>query len=335
MRSPSLRDLPAPRAGLHGWPWTVESPQLPDALPDGTPWPRISIVIASLNQPAFIEKMLRSALLQGYPDVELILEDGGSRDETLAIIRRYEPWITYWISEPDRGQSHAFNKGFAHATGSLVNIFDTDDYFTPGAFGAIGAFHARQPECLIACDVIRTWEGTMQNEVYFPENIDLRGYVQWWKTYHHGQPGLFYPRALLDVVGPIDEDLHYLMDYEWTLRFLAHTPMVAIGVPAAVIYHNAACKSIKEAHNFILDLARVSAKQYVTFPELEAEGNRHMSAALMGTGMGRLSRGHTDGWRFVREALATHAGWALYSVFPGWFLRRWRAFRRTNVSIVT
>jgi len=82
-------------------------------MPDGSPWPTISLVTPSFNQAPFIEETLRSVLLQGYPRLELVVIDGGSQDGTVEILRKYQPWLTYWVSEPDHGQAHAINKGLA------------------------------------------------------------------------------------------------------------------------------------------------------------------------------------------------------------------------------
>src|SRR5689334_6100335 len=119
MRCPRLTGLPPPPPGRTDWPWTVETPQLPALRPDGSAWPRISIVTPSYNQGQFIEETIRSVLLQGYPDLEYIVIDGGSSDDSPAIIAKYAPWLTHWVSEPDRGQAHAINKGLVHATGVI------------------------------------------------------------------------------------------------------------------------------------------------------------------------------------------------------------------------
>src|SRR5262245_23266161 len=99
--------LPPPPPSKTGWPWTEESPPLPETMPDGSPWPRLSIVTPSYNQGQFIEATIRSVLLQGYPNLEYVVIDGASTDNSVGIIKQYEKWLTYWVSEPDSGQSCA------------------------------------------------------------------------------------------------------------------------------------------------------------------------------------------------------------------------------------
>jgi len=97
------------------------------------------LITPSFNQGADIEETIRSVLLQGYPNLEYIIIDGGSSDETVDIIKKYAPWITYWVSEPDQGQSDAINKGLARATGEWVNWLNSDDFLLPGALSALVA----------------------------------------------------------------------------------------------------------------------------------------------------------------------------------------------------
>lgn len=129
----TLPDLPPPPPGKTGWPWTEQTEPLPEQMSDGSEWPRISIVTPSYNQGQFIEETIRSVLLQGYPHLEYIIIDGGSTDKTVEIIKKYEQYLAHWVSESDRGQSHALNKGFCKATGDLVGWQNSDDYYYPEA----------------------------------------------------------------------------------------------------------------------------------------------------------------------------------------------------------
>src|SRR6516162_5188478 len=146
MRCPTLAELPAPPAGKSGWPWTIESAQLPDAMPDGRAWPRISIVTPSYNQGQFIEETIRSVLLQGYPNLEYIVMDGGSKDNTLRVLRKYEHAIHFWTSAPDKGQAEAINKGFARANGEILAWLNSDDVYEMGVFAQVAKFFQQQPD---------------------------------------------------------------------------------------------------------------------------------------------------------------------------------------------
>jgi len=128
-----LDQLPPSEENRSEWPYTIESKSLPDRNPDGSTWPRITIVTPSYNQGEFIEETIRSVLLQNYPNLEYIIIDGGSTDHTLDIIKKYEPWIDYWISEPDHGQSDAINKGFSKSTGIYGNWINSDDLLAKDA----------------------------------------------------------------------------------------------------------------------------------------------------------------------------------------------------------
>ncbi|HWI19565.1 MAG TPA: glycosyltransferase [Vicinamibacterales bacterium] len=323
MRCPGLDALPPPPAGRSGWPWTEQTAALPPATRDGNPWPRISMVVASLNHSAFIEEMLRSALLQGYPDLELIVIDGGSGAATLDVIKKYSPWLTYWVSEPDRGQSHAINKGMARVTGTIFNHFDTDDYLLPGALKTVAEWHAQHPDKIIAGDVVRTVEGDTRRELHRPIPHSLHAYAQWWDTEHHGGPGMFFPAAHLPAVGPVDESLHFLMDYEYTLRFLRVTSVVVPGAALAVIRHHDACKSVKDGDEFVWECVRIVRPYQAEFPDIAPRANREGAGVLFGFGVRRLLFGQGDAWRFIKEGMRIHPLWAIYWLVPGWFLRKW------------
>lgn len=144
MRRSTLKELPPPPSGRYGWPWTEENPRLPDTMPNGSSWPRVSIVTPSYNQAHFLEETIRSVLLQGYPNLEYIIMDGGSTDGSVDIIHKYEPWLAYWFSGKDQGQSHAINKGWAHSTGDYMAWLNSDDVYLPkSVVRAVNALQAK------------------------------------------------------------------------------------------------------------------------------------------------------------------------------------------------
>jgi glycosyltransferase involved in cell wall biosynthesis len=221
MRCPTLSELPPPPAGRAGWPWTEESPQLPDTMPDGRPWPRVSIVTPSYNQAQFIEETIRSVLLQGYPDLEYIIIDGGSTDGSAEIIRKYAPWLAYWVSEPDRGQSHAINKGWSVATGDWLGWLNADDIYLPGVLHRISMLLADDaPVDLVYGDVQYVDNTGKLRDINIKSEFSLRDMIMRGGLIH--TPAVFWRRSLNDVAGPLDENQHYAMDNDFWLRVAPH-----------------------------------------------------------------------------------------------------------------
>jgi hypothetical protein len=216
-RATSLADLPAPPAGKRGWPWTEESATV---RAGAAPPPSISVVVPSYQQGAFLEETLRSVLLQGYPALELLVMDGGSTDETVAVIKKYEPWIAGWVSEKDGGQSAAINKGWRRARGDLVTWLNSDDLLLPGwAEAASAAFVADPALDLVYCDVNIVDQDSRFQSLYegtpaVPEPI----LVQWRTPF--AQQGFLVRRAVVEAGGYVDESLHFAMDTELWLRLI-------------------------------------------------------------------------------------------------------------------
>src|ERR1044071_6569232 len=112
---------------------------------------KLSIITPSFNQGRYLEETILSVLNQGYQPLEYIVIDGGSTDESVSIIRRYEHHLAYWVSEKDRGQVHAINKGLEKATGDIFAFLNSDDLYLPGAFRAVMEHFREKPDCEWLC----------------------------------------------------------------------------------------------------------------------------------------------------------------------------------------
>ncbi len=225
MRSPTLADLPPPSPGKTGWPWTVETPPLPDAQPDGTPWPRISIVTPSYNQGQFIEETIRSVLLQGYPDVEYIIMDGGSTDDSVRIIEKYAPWLAHWQSRRDKGQADAINKGLFRSSGLWFQNINSDDVLLPGALGVVGRARAG---CDLCCGSVIEFSDdhtyTVANAGIDPASLLRRMWRSDEASWH--QPGVFMKRAAMIKLGGYEPGLHYTFDLHLPCRYVERYPTI-------------------------------------------------------------------------------------------------------------
>lgn len=227
MRCPKLLELPPPPLGKTGWPWTVESPQLPDRMPDDRPWPRISIITPSYNQGQFIEETIRSVLLQGYPDLEYIIMDGGSTDETVETIQKYQTWFTHYESGPDGGQAAALNKGFSLASGALRNWLNSDDTLAPSALACIGRLVRLRPDADIVCGT-RLVRKTDESELIV-DPVWQTG----WRSYLLGsgilpQEAAYFSQTVHTAVGPLNESSSYIFDVIFFAAALQHSRRIVL-----------------------------------------------------------------------------------------------------------
>ena len=261
MRCPTLSELPTPPGGKKGWPWTEESLQLPEAMPDSSPWPKVSIVTPSFNQARFIEETIRSALLQGYPNLEYIVVDGGSSDGSIDIIRKYEPWLTYWVSEPDKGQADAINKGFDRCTGEILAWLNSDDIYASNAMACVVRYFAEHSQRNIiygeawyidenGCRLrpIRYVKETIQKKCILNANVIA-------------QPAAFWRRNLWLAIGKLDTHLTWGLDWEFFIRAYLHTELNYVPEFLASCRLHKAMKSLMTVEARHAELARIS-RQY-------------------------------------------------------------------------
>ncbi len=213
------------------WPWRMERSLTRDSNADIVVYPKITVVTPNYNYGNYLEETIRSVLLQDYPNLEYIIIDGGSTDNSLEIIKRYEPWLTYWESEPDRGQTHAINKGLAKATGEVFNWINSDDILMPGALFAI-AQGIQDSDAFVG--VVNNFDLAGRSEKVIPQNITAKGLLTRFNTtdkpnpqdtvYH--QPGLWFRTEYLREIGYLNEELNLQFDFDRVVRYLYHHPIV-------------------------------------------------------------------------------------------------------------
>jgi glycosyltransferase involved in cell wall biosynthesis len=175
--------------------------------------PLVSIVTPSFNQAQFLEKTILSVLSQDYPRVEYIVVDGGSTDGSVDVIKRFGDQLAYWISEPDRGQSDALNKGFTRSSGAIMGWLNSDDLYAPGAVSSAVHALAHHPSAGLAygqCNVIDESGRFIRHLPAGP--FDLANTLR--AVPSIPQPAAFWRRSAWEIGGPLRTDYHFCMDLE-------------------------------------------------------------------------------------------------------------------------
>jgi glycosyltransferase involved in cell wall biosynthesis len=178
--------------------------------------PTLSVITPSLNQGRFIERSIQSVLLQGIPDLEYVICDGGSVDETVRVLKDYGNRLQ-WISEPDRGQAHSVNKGISQTKGEIICWINSDDVYYPGALQAVQKVFRDNPTTLAVygqADHIDARDNVVQ-----PYPTEPWNYHRLMDVCFLCQPAVFFRRVLIQKLGALDETLQYCMDYELWLRY--------------------------------------------------------------------------------------------------------------------
>jgi glycosyltransferase involved in cell wall biosynthesis len=279
---PILKNLPLPPTDKTGWPWTEESNLLPERMPNGLEWPRISIVTPSYNQGQFIEETIRSVFLQGYPNLEYIVIDGGSNDNTKHILEKYSSCFSYWHSKPDKGQSNAINLGFSQANGEILAWLNSDDVYCKGVFEKIARIFKKNSSVrCITCPVIRETTSGEEICVTIPPSTAFEDIFHW--TTYVPQAGVFFRKDLMNEVGFLDESLHIQMDYDLWFRFASrstffHTDFIAakIKIHEDAKTTNKKFKALSHAESLAVKLRYADTQRRMKlFEELSGKIEKH------------------------------------------------------------
>lgn len=224
--------------------------------------PRVTLVTPSYQQGHFLEATIDSVLSQGYPNLEYRIIDGGSRDQSVAVIKRYARYLDLWISEKDAGQSDALIKGFRNATGQVMNWLNADDLLRPYALHAVADAWMRQPSTMIVGEDDHFTENPDQSTSHFvPSGYEAPDCLRFWTgNFCYHQPPTFFAREAYVAVGGLRADLHYVMDYDLYCRMLmlSGVRVQYISQTLSAFRLHPAAKTSRAKASFLRELREVS-----------------------------------------------------------------------------
>jgi len=177
---------------------------------------KISIITPSYNQGQYLEETIQSVLDQKYPNLEYIIMDGGSTDNSVEIIKKYESQLAHWESKPDGGQSNAINKGFNMASGDILAWLNSDDYYSPDTLHQVSELFARDDLKIVfgECALYHEKSGKIKDSRVFEfaqsHKIEYSDYII--------QPSSFWTKKTWELVGNLNAKLTYTFDWEWYIR---------------------------------------------------------------------------------------------------------------------
>ncbi|MBA3701498.1 MAG: glycosyltransferase [Rubrobacteraceae bacterium] len=191
---------------------------------DNGDWPKISVVTPSFNQGQYIEATIKSVLEQGYPNLEYIIMDGGSTDGTVEIIEKYSDQLTYWVSEPDEGQTDALIKGFNRASGDILCWLCSDDLFEARTLQEVAEMFVQHPDWEVVYGD-SFWIDADGRPIRFKREIPYYRFIWMYDHNYLPQPSTFWRRGIYERVDGLDARMELSMDADLWSRFAEHTAL--------------------------------------------------------------------------------------------------------------
>jgi glycosyltransferase involved in cell wall biosynthesis len=309
-----LDALPPVTNGKVGWPWTETQPNtsFADAVP--VQWPRISIVTPSYNQAQYLEETIRSVLLQGYPNLEYFVMDGGSTDSSLDIIKSYAPWLTAWESRSDGGQSHAINKGFRQATGDILAWINSDDLYFDKAFFRAAEHFNRYPDLGLLHGMAEIVNESGDHVWMRGGTFDVIEAIEQAQN-PIAQSSTFFKASVVHRLGYLDPHLHMSMDWDLFIRIALDADCLFVPELWSKLRQTPETKTSSNLIGFGPDNLRVIEKVYAcrgSEKRLELVRRKAFAAALVRSAKGNLRASKQGLARLhLLKAILIHPGAAI------------------------
>ncbi len=288
--------------------------------------PLVTIVTPSYNQAPFLEWTLRSVLGQDYPHIEYIVVDGGSTDGSVDILRKYEKRLAWWVSEPDRGQADALQKGFRRARGHILGWVNSDDMLAPGALAQVVDFFRRRPQVgLLAGEALFIDAVGRPFRHYRPEAHSLEDLMAFRILC---QPAVFFRREVYEAAGGLDPNYHYLLDHHLWLRMALQAPMETAHRLWAFARFHPTAKNFAQGEGFAREARRLldwMAQHPNLRPHFQrhrrrilAAGHRFMGRYLLDAGKsGEALRAYLKAWWYHPREAAREAHRLVFALLQG------------------
>lgn len=215
--------------------------------------PKISIITPSFNQGKYLEQTIQSILNQNYSNLEYMIIDGGSTDNSVDIIKRYSRHLKYWTSEKDNGQAAALNKGLRYCSGEIFNWINSDDYLEKGALQKI-AHMFKESNCDVVAGAVCDFKEEEQVQITINAKLQIEEYLKKHVELIYHQPAVWLRLDKMKEVGEFNENLHYCFDQEYMMRYLLHFDnVIYLNNVLAYFRLHERSKSIAHAEQFFWD----------------------------------------------------------------------------------